>query len=248
MRRATVFVRGLGVGIIAWVWLGMSPRLPVASAGGGGTITGAVKFSGTPPLAALIHFGAEKQCALAHGTTPPTIEDVVISSHGTVRDVLVYVTGEVPGQYAAPAEPLVFEQRGCVFVPHVGAAMVGQPVEVRNDDAILHNVRAQSKLGQSFNIAQPTQGMKTTKKLLKPEIGIPLKCDVHFWMTGYLHILAHPFFAVTGPDGAFTITGLPAGTYTLEVWHGKLGTKQLTVTVKGDESQPVEFILANPFR
>ena len=246
MRRATTLVRGLGVGIVAAVWLGMVPPLPFAAAGGGGTITGTVKYAGTPPSPVPIHFGAEQQCALVHGATPPMVEDVVINSNGTVRDVLIYVTGEVLGQYAAPAELLVFEQRGCVFVPHVGAVMVGQPVEVRNADAILHNVRAQSKLGQSFNIAQPTQGMKTTKKLLKPEIGIPLKCDVHFWMTGYLHVLAHPFFAVTGPDGAFTITGLPAGTYTLEAWHGKLGTRQLTVTVSGEASQRVEFTLANP--
>ena len=246
MRRAMIVVRGLGVGIVAGVWLGMSPRLPIAAAGGGGTITGTVKCSGTPPTPASINFGAEKQCALAHGATPPSVEDVVINSNGTVRDVLLYVTGEVPGAYAAPTEPLVFEQRGCVFVPHAGAVMVGQPIEVRNDDAVLHNVRAQSKLGQSFNIAQPVQGMKTTKTLLKPEIGIPLKCDVHFWMTGYLHVLAHPFFAVTGPDGVFTITGLPAGTYTLAAWHGKLGTTQLTVTVHGDESQRVEFTLASP--
>ena len=246
MRHATTLVRGLGVGIIAGLWLGMSPRFLFAVAGGGGTITGTVKFSGIPPPPTPINFGAEKQCALVHGTTPPKVEDVVINSNGTVRDVLIYVTGEAPGQYAAPTEPLVFEQRGCLFVPHVGAVMVGQPVEVRNDDSILHNVRAQSKLGQSFNIAQPTQGMKMTKKLLKPEIGIPLKCDVHFWMTGYLHVLAHPFFAVTGPDGVFTIKGLPAGTYTLEAWHGKLGIKQMAVTVNGDESQSVEFTLTNP--
>ena len=246
MRRATTLVRRLGVGMVAGVWLGTGPRLPLVAAGGGGTITGTVKYAGTPPPPTPINFGAEKQCALVHGATPPTVEDVVINSNGTVRDALVYVTGEVPGAYAAPTEPLVFQQHGCIFVPHVGAAMVGQPVEVRNDDTVLHNVRAQSTLGQSFNIAQPVQGMKTTKKLLKPEIGIPLKCDVHFWMTGYLHVLAHPFFAVTGADGTFAIKGLPPGTYTFEAWHGKLGTKQTTVTVKGDESQTVEFTLTSP--
>ena len=246
MRQRTV-VRVLSVWMMAvGMWIGALPHTAMAMADEGGTVTGTVKFSGTPPPPAPISFGGEQQCALIHGNTPPNAEDIVVNNNGTVRDVLVYVTGEVSGQYTTPTDPLVFEQKGCLFIPHVGAVMVGQPIEVRNDDPVLHNVRAQSKLGQSFNIAQPVQGMKTTKKLLKQEIGIPMKCDVHFWMTGYLHVLAHPFFAVTGSDGAFTVKGLPAGTYTLEAWHGKLGTKQVIVTVKGDESQSVEFTLAHP--
>ena len=246
MRHATTLVRGLGVGIVAGLWLGMLTVLPSAVAGGGGTITGTVKFSGTPPPPTPINFGAEKQCALVHGTTPPNVEDVVINSNGTVRDVLIYVTGEVPGQYAAPTEPLVFEQRGCIFVPHVGAVMVGQPVEVRNDDPILHNVRAQSKLGQSFNVAQPVQGMKTAKVFQKPEIGMSLKCDVHFWMTAFLHILPHPFFGVTGEEGTVVIRNLPAGTYTLEAWHEKLGSQTHSVTVKDGETTPIEFVFKSP--
>ena len=206
----------------------------------GGTVTGTVVFEGAPPPVKEIQFGAEKQCALGH-EHPPTYEDVVVNGNGTVRDVLVYVIGEVSGQRVAPTEPLVFEQRRCIFLPHVGAVMAGQPVEVRNGDPVLHNVRAQSKLGQSFNIAQPTQGLKTTRKLLKPEIGIPLKCDVHFWMTGYLHVLPHPFFAITGPDGAFTIKGLPPGTYTVEAWHGKLGTQTQRVTVAEGQAAPATF-------
>ena len=224
---------------------GLGP-LGAANAGDGGTITGQVVFSGTPPTPSSVSFGGEQQCALIHGDHPPQVEDVVVNSNGTLRDVLVYVVGEVQGTYTPPAEPLVFEQKGCLFVPHVGAVMIGQPVEVRNDDPVLHNVRAQSKQGQSFNIAQPVQGMKTTKKLLKPEIGIPIKCDVHFWMTGYLHVLPHPFFAITETNGTFAIKGLPPGTYTLEAWHGKLGTKQLTVTVTGNESHTAEFTFGSP--
>ena len=237
--------------VVGWVVIlaaamgGGSPE-GVAASNGGGTVTGKVAFTGTPPVSQSIAFGAEKQCALIHGDHPPIKEDLVVNPNGTVRDVLVYVTEAVPGDFTPPAEPLVFEQRGCVFAPHVGAVMAGQPIEVRNDDPVLHNVRAQSKLGQSFNIAQPVQGMKTTKVMKKPEVGIPLKCDVHFWMTAYLHVLAHPFFAVTGEDGAFTLSGLPPGTYTLEAWHSALGTRQATVTVQGAETQTVEFTLANP--
>lgn len=231
------------------VWLGAAAVMLLggsARAEDGGTVTGRVVFEGAPPTSAAVNFGGEKQCALMHGDHPPVMEDIVVNSNGTVRDVLVYVTGTVPGSYTAPTAPVVFEQRGCVFLPHVGAVMIGQPVEVRNDDAVLHNVRAQSKLGQAFNIAQPVKGMKTTKTMKTQEIGVPLKCDVHFWMTAYLHVLAHPFFAVTKEDGAFTIAGLPPGTYTLEAWHGKLGTQQATVTVVAGGSQTAEFRLAKP--
>ena len=214
--------------------------LPNSAWAAGGTVSGKVVFEGTPPPVKEIQFGAEKQCALGY-QHPPTYEDVVVNSNGTLKWVLVHIVEDVPGGYPAPTEPFVFQQHGCIFVPHAGAVMVGQPVEVHNDDAVLHNVRAQSKLGQSFNIAQPVQGMKTTKKLLKPEIGILLKCDVHFWMTGYLHVLAHPFFAITGPDGAFTIKGLPPGTYTVEAWHGKLGTQTQSVTVAEGQAAPATF-------
>ncbi len=121
------------------------------------------------------------------------------------------------------------------------AVQAGQPVEFRNSDPLLHNIRANSKQGQSFNIAQPVKGMKQVRKFSKPEIGIQLRCDVHWWMAGYLHVLPHPFFAITGDDGTFTIKGVPAGTYRLEAWHEKLGTQTKTVTVKPGETVTVDF-------
>ena len=236
MRRQSI---GLLAVLVTGVTVGIGPAPTHAAEGD--SVTGTVQFSGTPPARPPVNFGAEQQCALMHADKTPLMEDIVVNDNGTLRDVLVYVTGEVPGTHTAPSEPLVFEQKGCVFLPHVGAMMVGQPVEIRNDDAVLHNVRAQSKLGQSFNVAQPVKGMKTTKQMKTQEIGIPLKCDVHFWMTGYLHVLAHPFFAVTGEDGSFTIPGLPAGTYTLEAWHGVLGTQTAEITVGAGSSQSLSL-------
>jgi hypothetical protein len=216
--------------------------LALAPAATAGELRGRVSFTGEPPARSPVAFGGEKQCALMHGDAPPLVEDVVVGLNGGLRDVLVYLTGEAPGgPHTPPAEPLVYEQHGCLFKPHVGAVMVGQPIEVRNDDPVLHNVRAQSKLGQSFNIAQPMQGMKTTKKMKAQEIGIPLKCDVHFWMTGYLHSLAHPFFAMTGEDGAFAIANLPPGTYTFEAWHPALGTRIATATITDGEPAALTF-------
>ncbi|MBI4597640.1 MAG: carboxypeptidase regulatory-like domain-containing protein [Candidatus Omnitrophica bacterium] len=216
-------------------------RGPMVWAADGATVSGNVAFAGTPPTRKPLNFGAEKQCAIAHGDQMPMGEEIVVNGNGTLKNVLVYVTSTVPGTYAPPATPVTYAQTGCVFLPHVAAAMAGQPIEVINNDDVLHNVRAQSKLGQRFNIAQPTKGMKTTKVMQQQEIGIPLKCDVHYWMVAYLHVLAHPFFAVTGDDGAFTIKDLPPGTYTLEAWHEKLGTRQAPITVQAGQSSTADF-------
>lgn len=208
---------------------------------GGGTLTGKVVFKGTPPTPAAINFGGEKQCALMHGDQPPKTETLVVNPDGTLKWVLVRVSSDVAGPFTPPTEPVVINQRGCVFLPHAAGVQVGQPVTFQNDDALLHNVRAQSKLKQSFNIAQPKKDMKVTKTFARAEIGIPVKCDVHFWMVLYLHVLPHPFFAITGDDGRFALTDLPAGTYTIEAWHESLGTATQSVTLGEGETKALEF-------
>ncbi|MDP3703171.1 MAG: carboxypeptidase regulatory-like domain-containing protein [Candidatus Omnitrophota bacterium] len=227
----------IGVGVAAWG--------PPAVAADGATVSGSVTFSGPAPARQPVNFGAEKQCALMHGT-PPLNDEVVVNPDGTLRGVVVFVAGEVAGTYAPPTEPVVVDQHGCLFLPRIVAAMVGQPIEFRNDDPVLHNVRAMSKKRQSFNIAQPIQGMKTVKMFKEPELAVPIKCDVHFWMVGSLHIFSHPFFAVTGDGGAFTLKGLPAGTYTLEAWHEKLGTQTQTITVQEGGPTQVTLTFSTP--
>ena len=212
----------------------------------GGTVTGKVTFDGPPPARAAVSFGGEKQCLLMHGGTPPLNDEIVVGGGGGLRSVVVSIQGEVPGAYPPPSEPVVVDQHQCLFAPRVVAAMVGQPIEFRNGDPVLHNVRAMSKKKQSFNIAQPTQGMKTVRTFKEAESPIPLKCDVHFWMVGSLHVFAHPFFAVTSDDGAFTIKGLPAGTYTLQAWHEKLGIQTQTITIKDGDTQAVSFVYKTP--
>ena len=206
----------------------------------GAAVTGKVIYQGDPVTQKPINFGAEKQCALMHGDKMPLMEEIVVNSNGTLKSALVYIKEEIPNAQA-PTAPVTIDQKGCMFSPHVSAAMVGQPVDFINNDALLHNVRTVSKVNKLFNIAQPVQGMKTTKKFDQPEIGIQLRCDVHFWMASYIHVLSHPYFAVTGEDGSFSIQGLPAGTYTLEMWHEKLGTQSQTITVQEGESKAVDF-------
>lgn len=218
--------------------------LPVAGLEGA-TLSGKVAYKGPEVKAKKISFGAEIQCAQGHKETP-TNEDVVVNENGTLRWSLVYVKdeeGNLKDVVATPSDPVLMDQVGCIFKPHVVAAVVGQPVEFKNSDDVLHNVRSVCKENPIFNVAQPIKGMKTVRKFEAPEVGIEIRCDVHFWMKSFVHILDNPFFSVTGDDGSFKIEGLPEGTYTVSVWHEKLGEQSQSVTVGADEDKTVDFAL-----
>lgn len=211
-----------------------------SSAGGTATITGKVIYKGTPPPQRPVSFGGDLQCASMHKDKPLYYEELVVNSNGTLRWAFVYVKEGIKGEFK-PSAPVVVDQVGCQFIPHVVGVMPLQLIEFRNSDSVLHNVRALCKVNRSFNIAQPKAGMKTIQTFKEPEIGIPISCDVHPWMKSYVHVVSHPFFAVTDEQGSFTLKDVPAGTYTLEAWHEKLGTQTATVTVQPGETKTVEF-------
>jgi len=214
-----------------------------------GTIMGTVTFEGDAPFRRAVNFGAELQCKKLH-EGKVYYEDIVINDDGTLRDAFIYIRGSVKGEFEPPTEPVVMDQKGCIFIPHVVGAMVGQPVEFLNSDPVLHNVRTVSTQKKPlketpFNISQPKQGMKYTHTFTKMDIGIPLRCDVHHWMAAFVHVVPHPFFAVTGEKGTFKIQGLPPRTYTLEAWHGKLGAQKVKVTVEAGKTQNVDFVFSS---
>jgi plastocyanin len=218
------------------------------SAGGGfntASIRATVKFSGTAPQAARIQMAADPVCQQQQ-TAPVSSEEVVVNDNGTLKNVFVYVKEGVSGSYPPPAEPAVLDQQGCWYRPHVLGIQVGQPLEVRNSDATLHNINAKPSANRPFNLAQPVQGMKTTRKFDKPEIGVPFKCNVHPWMSAYAGVVAHPFFAVTDAGGQATINGLPSGTYALEAWHEKYGAQTRTVTAAAGQTASVEWTFTAP--
>ena len=207
-------------------------------------VSGKVAFEGEAPTPKPLNFGAEKQCAVMHGDKMPLNEELVVNSNQTVKWALVYIKEGAPSPTApAPSEAVEIDQKGCMFEPHMVAVRVGQKVIFKNSDALLHNVRSESKVEKPFNIAQPIQNMTTAKTFTQPEIGIKMRCDVHFWMASYVHVLDHPFYAVTGDDGGYQIKDLPAGTYTIEVWHEKLGTQTQTVTVADGDQKTVDFTM-----
>jgi len=215
-------------------------RVQLAQAtAGSATITGRALFQGTPPAQAKLKMDADPVCQQQHATVHA--QEVVVNNGG-LQYVFVHVKGGLEGQpFPTPTQPVVFDQRGCVYQPHVLGLQVNQPLQIVNSDPTLHNVNAKPKQSTSFNLAMPTKGMKITKTFAKPEVMVPVKCNVHPWMRAYIGVVAHPFFSVSGPDGAFTIAGLPAGRYTLEAWHETLGTATETVTVADGQTQSVSF-------
>jgi hypothetical protein len=119
--------------------------------------------------------------------------------------------------------------------------MVGQNLEIKNSDPLLHNIKALGKKNRPFNISQPTAGMTTIRTFTAAEVPLPVECNVHGWMHAFVGVLPHPFFASTGAEGTFSIAGLPAGTYTLEAWHEKYGVQTATVTVTGSDTKTADF-------
>lgn len=211
-----------------------------AGAAGSATITGTVLFEGAPPAPAKVAMDADPVCQMQHSGKGQMTEDVV-ATDGKLQHVFVYVKSGLHGAFPSPATPAKLDQQGCWYAPRVVGVQTNQPLEIVNSDGTLHNVNAKPTINQPFNVAQPVQGMKTTKKFAKPEIGITVKCNVHPWMKAYIHVVDHPFFSVTDASGAFSLKGLPAGTYTLEAWQEKLGTATQEVTVGAGETKSVQF-------
>jgi plastocyanin len=161
-----------------------------------------------------------------------TSEQLVAGPGGGLKNVFVYVKDGLGNRtYAVPTTPVLLNQKGCRYVPHVFGVQAGQTFQIANSDATLHNVHAVPKANREFNFGQPPKVPPVDRVFDKPEIGAPVRCDVHGWMNAYVNVVPHPFFAVTNDDGTFEIKGLPAGTYTVELWHEQLGTQSQSVTV-----------------
>ncbi|HUG38567.1 MAG TPA: carboxypeptidase regulatory-like domain-containing protein, partial [Candidatus Limnocylindrales bacterium] len=157
-------------------------------------------------------------------------------SQGGLADALVYLKSGVKGTFAAPAERVVLDQKGCQYVPEMVAVQAGQTLTIRNSDPTLHNVHFRPALNKEINIGQPRAGMESPRVFSRAEVLIPVGCDVHPWMRANLAVLSHPFFAVSTEAGAFEIRNVPPGTYEIEARHGKLKPVSATVAVGAAET------------
>jgi plastocyanin len=217
-------------------------RSPVDPATAGG-ISGTVTFTGTAPPRAPITMASDPKCVPEGGSA--STEAVIVGSGGSLQNVFVYVKDGLGNLvFPVPTTAAVLDQKGCVYRPHVFGVQVGQSVEILNSDATLHNVHAMPASNQEFNTGQPLQGLRHTHVFSTREVMVPFKCDVHRWMNAFVGVLDHPFHSVTGADGAFSLQGLPPGTYTIEAWHEKLGTRTESVTLGAQEAKTLAFSFA----
>ena len=224
----------LAAGLVAvLVW----PGVAVAA-----SVTGTVTFAGTAPTLRPLAMDAEPLCAEKHEGPVPA-EMLVLGNGNTMANIMVWVSQGLPaGQtWQAPTTPVVLDQVGCQYVPHVMGIMVGQPYRILNSDGILHNVHTLPKINPAFNRGQPATVKEITTTFPKPEGMFQIKCDVHPWMSAYIGVFTHPFFSVTRPDGKFTIPDLPAGTYELTAWHERLGTQTASITVAANDTKAQNF-------
>ena len=208
----------------------------------GGTITGKVAFTGTAPKMATLDMSAQPKCEAKHSGGVRS-EEVIVNSNGTLKNAFVWVKAGLPAdkQWAVPPNAITLDQNGCMYAPHVIGVMAGQNIEVKNSDPINHNIHPQPQVNAEWNESQTPGEPPKTRTFARQEVMIPVKCNVHPWMRSYIGVVGHPFFAVTGDDGTYTIKGLPPGTYTIQVWHEKYPPQETQVTVGAKESKTADF-------
>ncbi len=211
---------------------------PVVAAGNA-VVAGKVTFDGTPPAPASL---GEQLCGVTK--KPIADESLVVGNGGAMKNVIVYLddgpnvaSKDVNGK----TETVVLDQKECRYVPHVVAVRTGQTLQVNSSDPTLHNAHSDKGKNKPFNLSFASAGQSRLVTFTQPEVAIRVRCDVHQWMSAYVAVFDHPFFAVTGDDGAFELKSVPAGSYTLVAWHERYPPKTQPVTVGADGIVKADF-------
>jgi plastocyanin len=217
------------------------PLTSTSSTTGRASIKGVVTLEGKAPKPTPINMAADPSCAKQHPTAVLN-QEVVTDAKGGLQNVVVFITDGLSGQtFEPPSQPVVLDQKGCIYQPHVLAIQANQPIEVVNDDPTSHNIHPVPANNREWNKSQPP-GSKAEETFQREEIAIPVKCNIHPWMRGYVAVFKHPYFVVTGKDGSFDLPNLPPGTYTVKAWHEKLGSSTQKITVGTDETKAIDFV------
>jgi hypothetical protein len=234
----------LGAAVLALAFISGSIRIAYANSAARraaedtASVTGKVYFTGTPPKRAVLNMSADPVCAGEH-SEPVLAPDGKVNSNDTLPNVFLYIEN-VSGKFSTPP-PATLDQVGCMYEPHVLGVMVGQTLRIVSKDPTTHNVHFLSKINMPWNQSQQPGAPPLVHKFAHPEIMIPIRCNHHPWMSGFLGVTSNPFFDVSGDKGAFTIKGLPPGEYTLRAWTATFGTQEQKITVRAGQTTTANF-------
>jgi plastocyanin len=212
-----------------------------APARGTGTIKGHIRLTGKLPGNPVIRMGMDPKCSQINAGKRVIQENVVASLDGSLANVFVGLQGPFP-QTPVPSQPVTIDQRGCVYGPRVVGVRVGQLLQIRNDDDLIHNVHSLSARGNSFNVSEPKAGMVQQFQLKDEEVMLRVKCDIHSWMTAYVGVVSNPYFAVSSTAGTFEIDNVPPGNRTIQAWHERYGPLTKSVRVQAGSTTTVDFV------
>jgi plastocyanin len=205
-----------------------------------GTITVRVRFTGEPSPPKEINMRAVGACAQMH--KEPVYGQPISVRDGRLADAVVYIkSGLGERTFNFPTAPIVIDQKGCLYTPKVAALMVGQPLQFRNSDPEAHNVHGSPSVAKGWNFIMSQPNSNRTVYFDKPEVGIPVRCDIHPWMLAHVSVFTHPYFGITGQEGTVTLAPVPAGTYVVSAWHRELGTTEQTVALEAKASALLEL-------
>ena len=204
-----------------------------------GIIEGKVTYTGTPPKMKPIDMHQEPVCAKEHNP-PLEIQNVVTGPGNALKYVVVYISAGEPSS-TAPSEPVRFDQKGCMYVPHILAMKAGQVLQIYSNDPFGHNIHPMPKRNPEWNKSQPSGSMPINTSWANPEF-IEVKCDIHSWMHGYFAVLNTTHYAVTDGNGNFSLKGLAPGKYAVTSWQEKYGTQSQEVVFTGTEMKNINFV------
>jgi plastocyanin len=206
----------------------------------GGEIQGRVVLTGDLPAGKKVPITIDQYVC----GTEQVMGDLVVSGAREVRNVVVWLETPPPGAPSTPPAAVTpMDQKECVFVPRVVIVPASGTVQFLNSDRLLHNLHSVSRDNASFNRTQP-KDRTIPITFTKPEI-VRIDCDLHSWMRGWVVVAAHPFYALSDAQGRFKLDNLPAGKYTVRVWHERLGETSSTVTVPATGPAPLTIELRN---
>jgi Carboxypeptidase regulatory-like domain len=213
-------------------------------AAGEGSITGTVKLSGTAPHMKGIDMSKDPYCVSQH-KEPVKLENVVVGANGGLENVVLYISDGLSASAASavPSTEPEFDQKGCMYTPHVMPVDVNQKFKVVTSDQTTHNIHPLPAAGTGnigWNKSQPPGAPPIETSWKAEEVAIPVKCNIHPWMHGW-HVVVKGPYAITDADGNFTIKNVPAGSYTVTAWQEEYGTQTAKVTVAGGQAAKTDF-------